>query len=155
MKKQGWPELIAASGVILSLVFVGVEVRQNTSVARGQARYDLADSGREFLLAMALDEEWADLWLKAWYSEEELTPTERMRARMGMLARLRELENIFFQVREGFVPESGLRGYGWGPDDFESPQFREWWTEAPRTRFDPEFVEYFEGRFGIAGTDAP
>lgn len=37
-----WLEIVAAFGVILSLLFVGFEIRQNTTIARGQARQDLA-----------------------------------------------------------------------------------------------------------------
>lgn len=43
-----WKELLAALGVVLSLIFVGYEIRQNTAVARGQARQELAALNQDF-----------------------------------------------------------------------------------------------------------
>ena len=48
-------ETLAALGVIASLVFVGVEIQQNTAVARSQARNDLATLNQEWLMQLASD----------------------------------------------------------------------------------------------------
>ena len=53
--KMQWAELVTTIGVLVSLIFVGLEVRQNTAVARAQARNDLASLSQEWLLAMAQD----------------------------------------------------------------------------------------------------
>jgi hypothetical protein len=55
-------ETLAALGVIASLVFVGMEIRQNTSVARAETRQALTDLYTQFHLAMAtnptLNQQW-------------------------------------------------------------------------------------------------
>ena len=49
-------ETLAALGVIASLVFVGLEIRQNTAVARAQTRQALTEDLREFIMTLAADE---------------------------------------------------------------------------------------------------
>ena len=50
-----WVELVTTIGIVVSLVFVGLEIRQNTSVARAQARIDMATITQDWLLVLAQD----------------------------------------------------------------------------------------------------
>ena len=50
-------EFVAATGVILSLVFVGLEIRQNTLAVRSSTRQALSDSHRDIVLGSVLSQE--------------------------------------------------------------------------------------------------
>ena len=66
-----WVEIIATVGVVLSLLFVGYEIRQNTAMARGEARQDLAALNQEWLLTLGQDAEFEALWNKVWGAGED------------------------------------------------------------------------------------
>ena len=50
-------EIIAAIGLIVSLVFVGIGVRENTATARAASSQSIFESCRQFLLDIALSED--------------------------------------------------------------------------------------------------
>ena len=151
-----WVEIIATVGVVLSLLFVGYEIRQNTAMARGEARQDLAALNQEWLLTLGQDAEFEALWNKVWGAGEDtaenpeifeqLTDPEYRRAWFIMTMHLRRLENVYFQYREGLVDESALNSYGFASVEvFRRPQFRHYWVETnSRAGFDPDFVAFFE-----------
>jgi len=142
-----WVETIATVGVILSLLFVGFEIRQNTAIARGQARQDLTQVNQEWLVLLSQDAEYEALWTKAFgKTVNELTPGEWRRSRLIMTIQMRRLENVFLQYQEGLVDESALRNYGFVRTEiFTTPQFEEYWiTEEWRDGFDAEFVNFFD-----------
>jgi hypothetical protein len=155
---RGWVEIVATVGVVVSLLFVGYEIRQNTSMARGQARQELAALNQEWLLTLGQDAEFATLWLKVWGGGEgsaenpevfaQLSDIEYQRAWYIMTMHLRRLENVYFQYREGLVDESALRSYGFAHVElFRRPQFHYYWVETnSREGFDPDFVRFLEQR---------
>ena len=50
-------EIIVAIGVVVSLIFVGIGVRENTATARAASSQSIFDSSRQFLLDIALSED--------------------------------------------------------------------------------------------------
>ena len=56
-RRKGMRDTLAAVGVVLSLIFVGYELRQNTQVARAAAVQAIADQSLEVILAWTSDAE--------------------------------------------------------------------------------------------------
>jgi len=142
-----WIEIIAAIGVILSLLFVGFEIRQNTAIARGQARQDLAQLNQEWLILLGQDAEFEALWDRAFMQgASNLTPQEIRRSDYIMTMHLRRLENVYLQFREGLVEEAALRNYGFAATElFQRPQFDRYWIDRGwRNGFDVEFVNLLD-----------
>jgi hypothetical protein len=52
--------------VALSLIFVGLEIRQNTVAQRAQTRQGLADASRDFTLGRATDPDLSRIWWGMW-----------------------------------------------------------------------------------------
>lgn len=152
MKLTKWKEFLAAGGVILSLLFVGVEISQNTSATRGQTRTELAALNQEWLFLIA-EQQSGDLFRRAWIEEQDdLHPDEVGRAEFLMIANIRRLENVYFQYIEGLVDESALESYGFRTNTniFNRGAFTNWWfTLENRKVFHADFVELFEQRMGI------
>jgi len=130
-------------GVMASLVFVGVEIHQNTAAIRGQTRQALNVDYREWQMTLASNPDLFQRYTEYFGLSPDGHPT------YAMNARLRNLENVFLQVREGVVDESVFLSYGWGDSQsFMSPQFRDWWLPR-RDHFHPDFVASFEAEYDL------
>ena len=80
-------ELSSAGAVLLGLVFVGMELRQNTSVVSAQAVHDLNESANNAMLQLAQDADLADLTLRGNENPRALNDTERQQYNAWMLVR--------------------------------------------------------------------
>ena len=145
--------LLAALGVIASLVFVGLELRQNTDALRAQTRQGLADRNAQSIYSVADNPELARAWTLMWQRDslagQSLTLADSAQARWAMWGFLRMVEHAFLQVEEGVLPESALVGYGFSDNNnFLTSQFPSFWVGV-RHRFDPRFVAAFEAEYGI------
>ena len=62
--KRNTLELVGFVSVIASLIFVGMEIRQNTTAVRGSTNQAISDQATELYLAMATDRNIARLTVK-------------------------------------------------------------------------------------------
>jgi hypothetical protein len=98
-------ETLAALGVIASLVFVGMELQQNTAAIRGQTRQSLNADYWEWQPTVASSPDLFNSFSQEF--ESGATP-----AGFAMFARMRNLENAYLQYREGLVGEPVFNSYG-------------------------------------------
>jgi hypothetical protein len=141
-------EAIALIAVIGSLIFVGIEVRQNTAATRGQTRQMLTDLNQEWLVLMTTNPDFMDLYGRAWVQHGDVAPEEEARAQIMMVLQLRRQENVFFQFQEGLVDETALASYGLSEmtgDLLDRPRFKAFWSER-RSAFHPDFVAFLEAQ---------
>ena len=64
--------IIANIGVIASIVFLGLEMRQNTSMIKSQTRDAMTEKQMQFFEALVENEEIAEIWVTATESREDL-----------------------------------------------------------------------------------
>ncbi|MGK0223852.1 MAG: hypothetical protein ACI9ON_003099 [Limisphaerales bacterium] len=148
MKWEVARDLFGIVVIVASLIFVGIEIQQNTSATRGQTRQELTALNQEWLVLLTADEEFAELFNRAWVRYGEVSPEEEGRVEMMMVLQLRRQENVFFQYQEGLVDESALGSYGLHHYDsrwFRQPRFVAWWSRW-QNAFHPEFAEFLESR---------
>ena len=139
-------EVVGVLSVVLSLLFVGWEIRQNTKVARGQTRVELTAMNNEFLERIRSDPEFSELWRTAWLDEAILDEAAEYRIEFMMMQYLRLLENVHLQYQEGLLDREALDSYGFlGFDDLfiSHPRFARIW-EPRQASFDPAFVAFLE-----------
>lgn len=145
--------LLAPLGVIASLLFVGLELQQNTAAMRAETRQGLADRNAETIYSVAENPELARAWALRWQRDtlagQTLTMTDSAQANWAMWGMLRMVEHAYLQVEEGALPESSLNGYGFrANNNFETPQFASFWRGI-RHRFDTRFVTALEAEYGL------
>jgi hypothetical protein len=142
-------EAVAALGVILSLVFVGFQIRQSAIVASAQATQDLAATSQDFLLMLGTDPNAIRILNKTFGGMGEVTSEEAERAQFIMLAWIRRAESAFAQVQRGLLPTTALDAYGMEViiARFENPRYVTFWSQR-RSSMNPEFVRYVEERSG-------
>ena len=82
MRKIDLPQIItilANVGVVIGLVFLTLEIRQNTAQMRAQGAYSIYQSVEALNQAVYLDEEFADLLHRGEKSFNDLDPVEQSR----------------------------------------------------------------------------
>ena len=97
-------EFVGAIGVVLSLLYLGVQIRQNTKSVRASTHHTTSVAGNAVQLAFA-EAGVGELVLKAGRAYADLTPAERFRFTMLMRAFLSFQEDVYLQHREGLLPD--------------------------------------------------
>ena len=110
--KRNILEIIGFFSVIASLVFVGMEIRQNTTAVRGATNQAISDQVSELLLTIATDRNLAVLVTKLYEDapREDFDSIDDMQLFMTVMTGLRRVENIFFSWRIIFLMKELLIG---------------------------------------------
>jgi len=146
--KRKWIDWLGALGVVASLIFVGLEVRQNTAAVRGATYQSIADSSQQQVQWWADNEKLLEheVRIDEGALSEEFTPVENLVIKSGFVMTIRRIENIYVQVREGLVEEEAVLRFRPSKDYFETPYFQEFWASW-RLEMEPEFRDFFEREF--------
>jgi hypothetical protein len=144
-------DFIAAIAVIVSLVYLARQIRQNTLQLQNNAKAASlaaleasAQSGHQYREVFIKDPEVAALYLKGLRGDSGLTPEERLRFGMLMDSFVRLLQTVFTRSEI----------YGLNPGGFRHqeatlvsvlgrPGAAQWWLRN-RRNFTPEFVARVE-----------
>jgi hypothetical protein len=152
--RRVFAQAVSAVAVVLSLVFVGLEIRQATAAQRSQTRQALADGSRDLLLTIAAEPGLSRAFFAVFAPVTQpnipivLSREDSLRATAAMTAGIRNAENVFLQAREGVVDASVLGSYGFISQLYQTQEFAQWWA-AQSTPFDTAFVRSFEMANGI------
>ena len=144
MNKRAFIEIFGLISVIGSLLFVGVEISQNTQAVRGATHQAVSDQVSELYLEIASDERLSRLayeMLVMNIKRNELSTTDQMSLDFIQLMGFRRVENIFLQYKNGILSEDAIDRIGM--DSYRKAFSRESW-EMFKTGFDPDFVIFFE-----------
>ena len=141
--KRNTLELVGFVSVIASLIFVGMEIRQNTTAVRGATNQAISDQATELYLAIATDRNLASLTVKlyAGVSRKDFDPIDDMQLFLTVMTGLRRVENIFLQLEDNILDERAFDRIGLS--FYRSNYSREIW-EANKQFFDRKFVPFFE-----------
>ena len=93
-------EIFGAAGVIVSLIFVGFQVKQSNILAQGQTRRDMMELGQNELHTLLDDPTIWDLMTK-----DEITHEERVKLQVWLVATMRLREFEWSQYRFGIVDD--------------------------------------------------
>lgn len=141
-------ELAGAAGVIASLAYLAVQIRQNTNqmertarAARGQSYQDLLAGLQNHLAPVGMDESMSDIFQRGLYSFESLSELEKFRFNWIFGGHIVTNENAFYQGKDGILSEERteqlFKSLKWF---FLAPGFREWWRTYPKDTLHPDFV---------------
>jgi hypothetical protein len=138
-------EATAVVSVLAGLLFVGVEIQNNTAAARAESRRAAATENIDFLMRIVEDPHLNDLWGPEWTLEfyEGLTPADKNRTILLAISLMLRLESVYLQFEEGLLDESAFGAYGLNQPQVRSPWFKSYW-QSYRPNLDPDFVAYFE-----------
>ena len=137
-------ELIGIAAIVISLVFVGYELRQSTAIARSDAYSSFSSRFMELASSAALDKRMSDLisQVNQGALPGDFEPDERVSIRMYQHAAVRVWEGLFRSVQAGVLPEEALESAAKGiliNNNF----FRSTW-DSTKQLYTNDFVAYFE-----------
>lgn len=104
-KLRALVELIAAVAVLVGLIFVGLELRQNTDAVQAATLQSQTDASTEFLQLIAADADLARIFLQARKDESQLNELDSFRNNMMVRARWVRMHNAYLQWQRGTLSE--------------------------------------------------
>jgi len=133
--------ILANVGVIAGIVFLALELSQNNKLLRAQSGYNMYQNRASYREAIFHDPELAEFYyrLTEIKSADELSPVERLRARMEIERRFLSWQWEYSQIVDGNL----------SPEEFrwrlakDGPIRDEW--ERFKRGLRPDFVDWFEG----------
>jgi hypothetical protein len=120
-------EALAIVGVIASLIFVAVEVRQNTNAVHGATLQAVSQQSLDLVMAGLDNPELRLAFKVAGESKPEaLSEEQELLLIWFFSAKLRADENRFRQIELGILDQSNLEQLG-SNIAYRLPFFRDWW----------------------------
>jgi hypothetical protein len=134
-------ETIGTVSIIATLVFVGLEIRQNTNAVRSSAIQDIARWSYDATILLV---ENTDL-LNASYAEcvSDLSDEQYNRMQAWYAALLRVQLNRYYQIQLGIIDEQMAASIGGRGAAYRNPFFAQIWP-ALKIDFDQGFQDYIE-----------
>ena len=137
-------EFVAAVGVIISLIYLALQIRQNTASVRTSTQHQLASvfAAANVIMGSSPDAGW--VFLRGLQDPDELTEEEVFRFWCLFQATCRLYENVFYQRQAGALGDPAW--FGWVQSmkaTFSGPGARAWW-QARRFMFHSEFCQFME-----------
>jgi hypothetical protein len=140
-KLNNWLTLIANVGVIAGILFLGLEINQNTVTLRLNAVMDVSKASTELSLSVA-HSEFIPAILNKVGAGEHLSGEEEIRLNLYRIGVLRNFESYFFQWRAGYIQDDLFASRRNGFQSFlDSESARSWW-ERSRSFYSEEFGQY-------------
>ena len=145
----GLGEILGVLGIIAGLLFVGVEIGQNTAGIRGSTYQELTASSTNLLEQFLVYPE-LNVAAGAWIPDagyEDLPLDLRLKFNYFLMMFVRHLESAYRQTLENTVAPEVMERWVNYPL-FDSPLFPAW-LDSRRNLIDPLFLEYFEELKGL------
>lgn len=146
-------EIVGAVGVVLSLIYLAVQIRRNESTTRAGTTQALLSTSTVMLYEMS---ESQSTWLVRGMAGEELSPEEKVRKDFYFYALFSHFNNAYHQ---NFVGK--LDAEIWEMFDSRAtrnvssmPDFDEWW-DAFRSNFTKSFQDYIDAREKVCASSIP
>jgi len=138
-------EIVGAAAVIISLVYVGTQVNDNTSAIRSSAANDASVAMQSWYLEMGTNREASDLWFNAMTSPEPLPTHDEFQFMMMMHAVLLGMQNSYLLSQEGTIDTEFREGITTAIVAVKDlPGMMRYWRQR-RDFFHSGFAEYIDG----------
>lgn len=139
----GAGEFLGAIGVIISLLYLAVQVQQNTKSVRSSTYQALVDSAQDFALLLGSDPEIASTFTRG-LADEDLSRQEQAQFTWLFHVIIRQVENGHFQAMSGAMDPELWEGWtGTLRGIVGSPGGRRMWSSV-RPRLRASFVQFVE-----------
>ena len=143
-------EFAGGIAVIVSLVYLAIQIRGNTKAVRAQAVATWHESSVSDREAVYTNPEVAELLVRLGTSFEPSNPEESLRFGSYITQLLNSWEMLYVQSTLGLVDEEFLESKSVRYTQIVAfPGVRKWWTNTGRDAYIREFVEYVDGRLSV------
>lgn len=137
-------EVLGAFGVIASLAYLALQIRQNTRAIRAERYESVVNSLMELVQPLVADERLATRFQQAVEDWHAVPLEDRSRLVHVLFAEFKVFENLFYQYRQGMLAPELWEGWRrLTLTYFVRPGVRAWW-EMRKAAFSDEFREFLE-----------
>ncbi len=137
-------EIIGAFAVVVSLLYLAVQIRSQNSQAKLSALHDMSRELRE-ATAVFSTENISDIFVRANQDYGSLTEAESVQLTVTVTNILRAWENAFLENRDGYLDEKVWEALS---REYIQPMgaasFRHVWA-IRKQNYDPSFQKYVDG----------
>lgn len=148
-------QIVAVIGIFASLIFVGVQVRQNTKALKATSHHAVTDSFNAINNLIVNDPKVARLWRLGMAGAEGLDEDESVSFSFMMLGYMRIFETLYYQYSKGTLDkelfDEELKTLKWTVA--ANPGFLAWWTVNPIS-LSPAFRAFINGLIRDAQAEA-
>tara|TARA_Y100001960_G_scaffold97339_1_gene104762 strand:+ start:50 stop:511 length:462 start_codon:yes stop_codon:yes gene_type:complete len=139
-------EVLGIVTIIGSLIFVGIEIRQNSLSIRGATYQSIAEQVTKLYMDVAADERLSELVSQMLPNDNDtlrnqLNAADRLSLDFIVLTGLRRIENIYLQQLDGILSNQAFERIGL--EFYQTKYSRETW-ERYKAGFDSSFIKFFE-----------
>ncbi len=139
-----WLILAANLGVLVGIIFLSIEIRQNTTAMRGAAIQTAATLSREQMFVIAQDAELSRIVVLGSTSPSDLNPVEAFRLSYLIRSFWVGMQANYRQWTLGILPEEEWAYYGRVICVYYGVPVSHAQWQAERQMFIPEFLEFVE-----------
>jgi hypothetical protein len=137
-------DFIGGIGVIVTLVYLAMQIRQNTRSVRAASAQQVLSGAAEFLEHVSADPILADLFTRGGAHPDSLSPAERARQGLLLMALYRRYESVYRQHERGTVASEDWAGLRVSMSTMSRRPFaRAWWPETAPL-FSPGFRSFID-----------
>jgi hypothetical protein len=137
-------QLVAAVGVILSLVFVGLQIKQNTRALQRNEHNSTMEQWTVIRQAIAQNRDIAELMTAGLQGERALDAADQLRLEQMLAEQAWAAFHIWDRTQRGIFPKGTFEGTGGAllATLLRTPAGATWWRSAKQTGygFAPGFV---------------
>ena len=138
-------QIVAVIGIFASLIFVGLQVRQNTKAIKATSHHAITDSFNAINNLILSDPKVARIMRLTLAGSEEFNEDERISSNYMLLANMRIFETLYYQYKNGTLDkqlfDAELKTLKWVVG---LPGFLAWWPVNPISLSD-EFRAFIDG----------
>ena len=138
-------EILGGVAVIVSLIYVGVQVNDNTSAIRSAAASDATTTMQSWYVEMGSNRQASDVWFNAMTSAEPLPPGDEFQFMMSMHVAILGMQNSYLLAKEGTLDAEFREAVTTAIVAVKDlPGMSRFWTQR-REFFHTGFAEYVDG----------
>ena len=101
-------QVIAAFGVVVSVIYLGIQIHQQNEITKAQFGHSLTQRQYDRFFQTTKDQEFSNFLAKDWASDD-LTHTDRWRINHFVMTCLVDVFDVYDKVQKGFVDDSHLK----------------------------------------------
>ena len=137
-------DFVGGIGVLVTLIYLAVQIKQNTRSVRAAAAQQVLSGAAGFLEHITSDPILTDLFFRGAREPESLAPSDRARLGLVMLALFRRFEAVFQQGERGILAGEDWAGLRMSMlVTAQLPYTRQWWPNVA-SLFSPSFSRFVE-----------
>lgn len=138
-RKKSYIEIVGVGAVVVSLVFVAFEIRQNTNALRSASIQSIADMAFEATMGLSDNADLRQAYLLS--NSQDITDDQKLAldAWLNGLMRIQEMRYINFEL--GTISREDLGTVGARNRVYSNPYVQQYWTER-KSEYSAGFQEY-------------